>query len=79
MHCIFCCNGFGSQDLPNRALSYAHSVGLLDQLDSGEEESYLHDRPPHYVAQLLDGALSGDIVDVHDERLKTVTVFKEVE
>jgi hypothetical protein len=85
MHCIFCCNGSGSQDLPNRALAYAHGAGLLDQLEhegsqaKEDQESYLHDHPPFYVAQLLEGKLEGDFIDVQDERLKTVTVFREVE
>ncbi|MCJ8287627.1 DUF6615 family protein [Halomonas sp.] len=84
MHCLFCCLGHGGSDLPSRALSYALSNGLLQVAadgDQGEQylEPLLRNEPPYYVDQMLENRLDDDSIDMHDERLKRVTVFKEVE
>lgn len=83
MHCIFCCSGYGGSDLPSRALSFAKSNGLLpinaDSLqDDTNYEQFLHDEPPYYVRQILENKLGDGVINMHDERLKTITVFKEV-
>ncbi|EMV2055921.1 TPA: hypothetical protein NJ473_004431 [Vibrio parahaemolyticus] len=85
MHCIFCCSGHGGSDLPSRALSYAKSNGLLPANNAdgnqGEQniELLLRNEPPYYVTQMLENKLDDDFIDMHDDRLKRVTVFKEVE
>ncbi|HIF9544181.1 TPA: DUF6615 family protein [Photobacterium damselae] len=84
MHCIFCCQGHGGFDLPTRALSYALSNGLLQVTADGVQgeqnlDQLLRNEPPYYVNQLLEHRLADDFIDIQDERLKRVTVFKEVE
>ncbi len=76
MHCIFCCEGFGGKELPDRALNWLSGNGLLSHTDDNME--YLRNSPPYYVNQILEGELEDDFIDVHDERLKRVTVFKEL-
>src|SRR5690554_1030718 len=78
MHCIFCCSGFGGKELPDRALSWLEGIGLLGDIEVNSIEEYLRDYPPYYVNQLLEGELEDDFIDVQDERLKRVTVFKEL-
>lgn len=81
MHCIFCCSGFSSGDLPNRAIGWLHGSGLLAneefQMHERKSNFYLRGKPPHYVQLLLEGGLENDFIDVHDNRLKRVTVFRE--
>jgi len=82
MHCIFCCSGFGGGDLPTRALNWLQGAGILQGTDDGEgyeEAVYLHGEAPFYVYQMLEHDLEGDFFDLQDERLKRVTVFRELE
>ncbi len=78
MHCIFCCSGFGGKELPERALSWLAGMDLISEMETNSAEEYLRDYPPYYVNQLLEGELENDFIDLHDERLKRVTVFKEL-
>lgn len=81
MHCIFCCNGFGGSDLPERALNYINGTGLLDSESNIDNESldvFLKPNAPYYVHQLLEGRFENDFIDLHDERLKRVTVVREI-
>jgi hypothetical protein len=80
MHCLFCCSGFSIGDLPNRAIGWLHGSGLLE-VDAKQEsrfDSFLRKEPPFYVHQLLEGGLKDDFIDVHDDRLRRVTVFREI-
>jgi hypothetical protein len=82
MHCIFCCNGFGGVDLPERALNYINGTGLLEDvsgIDNAPSRAFLKSQAPHYVYQLLEGNLETDFLDLHDDRLKRVTVVREIE
>jgi len=54
-------------------------VGDEEYRDDKYFELLIHDNPPYYVEQVISGELDGDFLDVHDERLKTVTIFREVE
>lgn len=70
--------------MPSRALSYAKSNGLLPVNADGNQgeqniELLLRNEPPYYVTQMLENKLDDDFIDMHDDRLKRVTVFKEVE
>ena len=81
MHCIFCCKGFGGRELPDRALNWLGGIGILDEQEyfrTSEQDEYLRSESPYYVRQMLEGRLETDFIDVHDERLKRVTVFKEL-
>lgn len=81
MHCIFCCNGFGGKELPDRALNWLGGIGMLDEQEyyrASEKNEYLRSEPPYYVRQMLEGRLETDFIDVHDDRLKRVTIFKEL-
>lgn len=81
MHCLFCCSGFGGNDLPDRALNWLNRTGLFEYNEDdvkNEERDYLLNRPPYYVSQILEGQLDDDFSDVHDDRLKRVTVFREL-
>lgn len=82
MHCIFCCSGFATGELPERALGWLRGAGLLEQSDSDLEEDankpYLKESPPYYVRQMLERKLEDDFIDLQDTRLKRVTVFREV-
>lgn len=81
MHCIFCCKGFGGRELPDRALSWLDGIGILDEQEyfrTNKQDEYLLSEPPYYIRQMLEGRLDTDFIDVHDERLKRVTVFKEL-
>lgn len=82
MHCIFCCSGFGGVDLPDRALHWIRGAGLFESsetLATSEGREYLQREAPYYVYQMLEGQLDGDFIDVHDQRLKRVTVFRELD
>ncbi|MCD5981408.1 DUF6615 family protein [Pseudomonas sp. CDFA 610] len=76
MHCIFCCSGFSSGDLPNRALGWLRGAELL-QADAIHDESYLKDAPPAHVARLLLSDSSTELFELGDDRLKRITVFRE--
>lgn len=82
MHCIFCCSGYSSGDLPERALGWLEEADLLAAPEDGQGEGankyVLKDSPPYYVAQMLEGDLQDDFIDLQDTRLKRVTVFREV-
>ncbi len=81
MHCIFCCQGFGGSDLPERALHYIKGTGLLEYLDDSESNSpnyLLKSNAPYYVQQLIEGGLEAGFIDVQDNRLKRVTVVREL-
>lgn len=81
MHCLFCCSGFHGGDLPDRALGWLAGTRLLEDSNSGVENDankYLRNEAPDYVYQMLQGGLDDDFVDVHDNRLKRVTVFREI-
>lgn len=81
MHCLFCCCSMSSiVDLPHRAISWLHGSGLLevDAIQENESGSFLREKPPHYVHKLLEGGLKDDFIDVDDERLRRVTVFREI-
>lgn len=82
MHCIFCCSGFSSGDLPARALGWLEGAGLLAESEDGLEQEAnrysLKDSPPYYVTQMLERDLQDDFIDLQDERLRRVTVFREV-
>ncbi len=82
LHCLFCCSGHGGHDLPTRALSFLKNdqfidIGTYKKLHIGDD-SLLRSKPPSYVSQMLerDGE---DFIDVHDQNLKRVTVYKEME
>lgn len=82
MHCIFCCSGFGGKDLPDRALNWLDGAGLFKADEILEQKNgmdYLRSEAPYYVYQMLKGKLESDLVDVHDNRLKRVTVFRELD
>lgn len=76
MHCIFCCSAYGGSDLPSRALGYARAAGLLDSIE-GKYDLFLQDAPPRYVLKILEHNLHDEFLD--DQRLRTITIFKEVE
>ena len=74
-HCLFCCQGYASGDLPTRASAFLRSTGY-----STEETLQLMDEPPYYVAQMLrQQAVTEDLVDLPDEHLYRVTVIKEAD
>ena len=81
LHCIFCCGRYGGTDLPTKALAFSNSMELIPLTNSEKEGSvsYLKDRPPYYVSQLLEGELEDDFIDLHDENIKRVTVIKELQ
>jgi hypothetical protein len=81
MHCIFCCTGFGGIELPDRALNWLSGAGLIT--DDGElsviqDVDYLRSEAPYYVYQMIEGQLGDDLIDIDDDRLSRVTVFREL-
>jgi len=82
MHCIFCCSGFARGDLPARALGWLEGAGLLveneDEADKSADGLVLKKLPPYYVTQMLERGLQNDFIGFQDERLKRVTVFREL-
>jgi hypothetical protein len=73
-HCLFCCHGHGSGDLPTRANAFLSHRGYAIS-----QSSLLLNEPPYYVSQLVRSeAMGGDLVDLHDENLYRVTVVGEV-
>jgi len=83
MHCIFCCSGYGGSELPERALNWLKGANILQSTDDEEAHTegveYVRDEAPFYVHQVLEGNFEGDFIDLHDERLKRVTVFRELD
>ena len=78
MHCLFCCSGFSAGDLPDRALGWLAGAGLLEGINDRVENEYLRNKAPYYVYQMLQGGLDDEFVDVNDNRLKRITVFREI-
>lgn len=89
MHCMFCCKGYGGDDLPMRALSWMVAAGVIKAIsgkeegkgdrEEGEESQYIRDEPPNYVKLLVEGRMEGQLEEVFsDARLARVTVFKEL-
>lgn len=78
MHCLFCCTGFSQGDLPERALKWLSGVGLLLEQDVPSLEYFIKDTPPYYVIQMLEVGIREDVIDLHDDRLKRVTIFNLV-
>jgi hypothetical protein len=73
-HCLVCCSGYASGDLPVRARGYwkATRAAVLAGEDNLPE---LADAPPRYVAELIEGR--GLIEHPPDEDVRRVTVFRE--
>ena len=82
MHCIFCCSGYGGNDLPERALSWLTGSGFIDLYsNSGKnaDQEYLKYEAPYYIYQLMEGEPDSKYLDLHDNRLKRITIFEQVE
>jgi hypothetical protein len=82
MHCIFCCQGFGGMDLPERAHSFIQGYGFLHDLrnfHNVREDQLLRDEPPSYVRQLWQKQGISELIDndINDDKLKRITIFKE--
>lgn len=73
-HCLFCCQGYGSGDLPVRASAFLRATG-----NSTEEALQLREEPPYYVAQMLRQTLTEDFIDLPDENLYRVTIIREAD
>jgi hypothetical protein len=71
-HCLVCCEGYGGDDLPSRALAlwrsaiYTPNPELEFNVEPIEE-------PPRYVRLLL----QNELVEPPDPFLRTITVFRE--
>lgn len=71
-HCLVCCEGYGSGDLPERALNFWRERVAGEALPPEVE---LVSEPPRYVRQVLSNELS----EAPDGDLRTITVFNERE
>jgi len=83
LHCLLCCSGYGGHDLPTRAWSFLNKQQFV-HLDRYEQwhirdDSLLRSEPPHYVRRMLDDVEENVFIEVHDQNLKRVTVYKETE
>lgn len=74
-HCLVCCRGYGSGDLPNRARAFW--MQRQSASDTARDEiPELTDTPPNYVSAFM----RGEFLEPPDDRtLRTVTIFKELE
>jgi hypothetical protein len=82
MHCIFCCSGFGGVELPERALNWLQGADILQAIEEERDKNeveYVRDEAPFYVHQLLEGSVEENFVDLQDDRLKRITVFRELD
>jgi hypothetical protein len=72
-HCLFCCSGYGGTDLPTRAAAFLKGTGY-----EPEGSSFLSEKPPYYVSQLIQHRTEGDdLIDVHDSNLYRVTLIRD--
>lgn len=78
IHCMFC-SCFSGNDLPMKVLHYAKSNNFIDSKSSSEYDFYLIDNPPSYVTDILNDKIEKCSLDINDEYLKTITIFKEDE
>lgn len=72
LHCLFCCQGYAQGDLPTRAYGFLLARGYLSK-----DSPLLLEEPPYYVSQILRATLEDDLIDVHDDNLRRVTVIRE--
>jgi hypothetical protein len=74
-HCLVCCNGYATGDLPARARAFwLHRQG--EPATAEDEIPELTDTPPNYVSALM----RGELLELpNDPALRTVTVFKELD
>lgn len=68
-HCLVCCEGYGTGDLPARAWAFATARGLT----RANESAQMKEEPPSYVEALL----RNELFEAPDEDLRAVTVFQE--
>ena len=74
-HCLVCCNGYATGDLPARARAFwLHRQG--EPATAEDEIPELTDTPPSYVNALMQGEL---LEPPDDVALRTVTVFRELD
>ncbi len=78
-HCLFCCQGYGGVDLPERAWRcwqqtlHRNNSDFEQTLDDYLGDVGLKQQPPRYV-QLL---ISRDLVEPPDPHIRHITVFRE--
>ena len=74
-HCLVCCNGYATGDLPARVLAF-WKLRQAEPATAESEVSELTDTPPSYINALMRGELPEPPDDIG---LRTVTVFRELE
>jgi hypothetical protein len=74
LHCIFCCHGYQSGDLPARAYGFLRERGYVP------DGLVLLPNPPDYVKQIMEMEKEpyGDL-DIADENLSRITVIRETQ
>lgn len=86
-HCLICCQGFSSEDLPKRAHAFWQGAILAEDLGEEVEEGgslefdmmeqlrsiAAIETPPAYVAAIMEGAVS----ERPDDNLLRVTILRE--
>lgn len=62
-HCLVCCTGYSSGDLPKRAQAYLQATFNVDENISQDEGAQLklRSRPPQYVLDVLEGRETEDL------------------
>jgi hypothetical protein len=75
-HCLVCCNGYASGDLPERAHAFWVHRNQWDRAKAEADLPQLTDTPPSYVSALM----QGESLEVpEDVSIRTVTIFKELD
>lgn len=80
-HCLVCCSGYGQSDFITNIESYAlNSFDLTSEnlvnADNTIPESFITEKPPNYVVQLLENE-KNDNVKRPDEDLNGITIIIE--
>jgi hypothetical protein len=75
-HCLVCCNGYATGDLPARVREFWVHRRQEEPATAEDGLPELTDTPPSYVNALMNGELQEPPEDV---ALRTVTVFRELD